>query len=361
MTSSELLFCASLLKDQLSLDFFKRWQASVTLDHLPHGQFPLLALLHANLESQGIQHPWQSRLRGIYRRTWYANQLLLGELTLVTEVFQKNRIPALLTGSGALIQTVYSAVALRPIPAIELLVAVEYVDSSIGILCAMGWQSSSNLRIVQDWGSEWRTSITFYKAEGQQLELRWQVLSPHRNDEAAMWQRSQELASDSLAIRVLDPSDSLLVACFDLINSGLIGWVDIYMIVSRHEIDWHRIGSVILKSQFRHLIGHVFERLNALMGDLIPVFIVHDLKSVRKTWHDDLILSAGLSSPENRSLGQRLLLRHLRFCQRSRVLGRSKTIMHFGRYLKNASVRNPFTTVPRANFSLWSREKRGES
>ena len=76
-TEARLALQAALCDTNSAHNAFAQWQARVDLDHLPAGHYPLLPLISNNLESHGIDHPWSPRLRGIHRKTWYANQLTL--------------------------------------------------------------------------------------------------------------------------------------------------------------------------------------------------------------------------------------------------------------------------------------------
>jgi len=70
------LLQAALQNQSEALTAFAAWQGTVDIDDLPPGQFELLPLLYRNMQRAGLEeHPWLPRLKGIYRRAWYANQL----------------------------------------------------------------------------------------------------------------------------------------------------------------------------------------------------------------------------------------------------------------------------------------------
>jgi len=72
----ELLLRASLLKGKQATDAWEEWISTVDIDHLDLGSLRTLPLLYRNLHTQGVKHPLMSKLRGIYRLSWYKNQTL---------------------------------------------------------------------------------------------------------------------------------------------------------------------------------------------------------------------------------------------------------------------------------------------
>jgi len=87
------LLRAACLRGPDALAAFATWRAATDLDRLPHRQMELLPLAARNLEGQGIDDPGLTRMMGIYRRSWYANQLALHALRGVLDVFAEASVP----------------------------------------------------------------------------------------------------------------------------------------------------------------------------------------------------------------------------------------------------------------------------
>src|SRR5574341_997684 len=75
-----LLLRAALLADGDALDAWQAWKSEADFDQLDYGTARILPLLYRNLTFLQIHDPFLRRLKGIYRRTWYANQLTLRDL-----------------------------------------------------------------------------------------------------------------------------------------------------------------------------------------------------------------------------------------------------------------------------------------
>ncbi len=81
------LLRAALLSGEPAATAFVSWQKEADLDHLPFAEHSMLPMFYHNLAELGVDHPWMGRRKGVYRRTWYANQLALRTLATVQETF----------------------------------------------------------------------------------------------------------------------------------------------------------------------------------------------------------------------------------------------------------------------------------
>ena len=75
--AQRLLLEAALGDGEAAVAAAREWSLLVDLDRIDFGSFRLLPLLVRNLERLDIELPSSDRLRGIYRRCWYRNQVLL--------------------------------------------------------------------------------------------------------------------------------------------------------------------------------------------------------------------------------------------------------------------------------------------
>jgi hypothetical protein len=75
-TMHPTLLQAAILREQPALDAWQKWRQSVDIETLDSESHHLLSTLYPNLVRHGVEDPHISRLKGVYRRTWYVNQLL---------------------------------------------------------------------------------------------------------------------------------------------------------------------------------------------------------------------------------------------------------------------------------------------
>ena len=73
----ELLLRAALLQGEPALQAWQDCKAQVNLEQeLDMGSYRLMPLLYRNLRTLGVDDPLMGKLRGIYGREWYKNQML---------------------------------------------------------------------------------------------------------------------------------------------------------------------------------------------------------------------------------------------------------------------------------------------
>ncbi|MFM5969685.1 MAG: hypothetical protein ACKO9X_03730 [Dolichospermum sp.] len=65
------------------LTAWQDWRDSVDIETLDASSYSLLPQLYQNLLAHGVDDTEMSRLKGIYRRNWYANQLKLKSLKAI--------------------------------------------------------------------------------------------------------------------------------------------------------------------------------------------------------------------------------------------------------------------------------------
>src|SRR5271163_4711088 len=72
----ELFLQAALLQGPRGIHAWRLWHAGADIDGLDIGCQRLLPQLYHTLQSQGVSDAVIERFKGLYRRTWYQNQLL---------------------------------------------------------------------------------------------------------------------------------------------------------------------------------------------------------------------------------------------------------------------------------------------
>ena len=134
------LLRAALLPGPPALDAWRDFRAvHGGIDHLHGDAFALLPQLFCNLRQLVPLDPALGLMGGIYRRTWYANQILLHAAAQAVSSLQAVGVKAMLTGGGALVALHPSEVGVRPIEAIDLRVASRDRSRALARLRALGW------------------------------------------------------------------------------------------------------------------------------------------------------------------------------------------------------------------------------
>lgn len=236
----KLLLRASLLQGKEALDAWHQWSADIDLDTLDSESYHLLCLLYRNLSLHQVQSELMKRLKSVYRRHWYANNLLLKEAKSIVQSFQSNSIGVLALADIGLISNYYEDLAERPIYALNFLVQPSDIPTAISLLKSSGWVLNSSQTV---------TSLHFQNSSRYQLFLHqhafWSVPGTYIDPE--LWKHSISGRVGDCEALVLSPTEQLLFVCSKVNRRHQvpqIRWlVDAVKIIQTadHEIDWNRL------------------------------------------------------------------------------------------------------------------------
>jgi len=136
----ELLLRAAVAPPDQAAAAWRKASGLVDVETLDSRSHDLLPLLYRALADGGVEDPWLPRLKGVYRRTWYANQLLLRRLARAVSALSAEGIDAVVLGGGAVGLLHYRDIGARPMN-----------DSSIAVDPA-AWQPALGVLASTDWG-----------------------------------------------------------------------------------------------------------------------------------------------------------------------------------------------------------------
>ena len=124
-SAQRLLLRAVVLRGAEALAAWQRWTQAVDLDGLDAGSIRLLPQLYRSLEREGVRDPLMSRLKGVYRHTWYGNQLRLRDAAVVLGELSRRGIEPMLLKGAALTLLHYRDSGLRPMEDVAVLVRTQ--------------------------------------------------------------------------------------------------------------------------------------------------------------------------------------------------------------------------------------------
>lgn len=266
-----------------AVDAFRQWQALVDLDHLPGGHYPLLPLICRTLDQNGIDHPWRPRLRGIYRKVWYANRLTLRSVAGVVDALEANNVEPLVVDAAVLAPTVYPELALRPIQPPVLAVRTEDASRAIDILCALGWRAEPEApHLLSAEYRKWTSGQRFANADQQSLWLGWHVTPtfPCTELDQAIRRPATSLALESTTVRTPCPADQLLTACLNAGNSNLIAFIDAAYLIESGAVAWPRL--LELAGRFRLSLSLIdsLTTLDESLNVAVPEAVLADARAI---------------------------------------------------------------------------------
>jgi hypothetical protein len=338
--STQALLQAVLAPDT-DPDAIARWQAATNFERLEVGQFHLLPLLYRQMERTADDHPWLPRLKGIYRRTWVANQLAFKAAQEALEVLAAAGQSALLVGPAALALTLYADPATRPIGVAQVLTPIADRPAAMRALTAAGWQPSpaTDDQLAPRY-ERWRSSQLFVKPfsanETLQVRLCWHglPLAPAPAWSAQWFDRAAPLANATITARTLDPTDQLLQALTAVPALELIPLVDGQRLITRYPIDWPRLVHMARQSRLTLMLAERLELVQEMGALPLPSQWLAELSQTASPGYADAAWRLDQINPWERTAWQRLRLSHALFQQQAAAQGIPPHPGNFYNYLR---------------------------
>jgi len=222
------------------------WRAGregFSLDELERGSFELMPLVYQNIAQTCPDEPLLPRLKGIYRRSWVKNNLLLGATSEIASTLGAAGLPALFLEGPTHAVRFYADLALRPSSAVHVLTAAAHAAEASKRLESQGW----SLRPGSDDYPGWRV---LFAANGDICVLRSSLSFDYAGGgdmpaEGPLWQAAEPCDVNATDVLVLMPSDAFLAACVAGARYGPLPptqWLtDAVMILRSGELEWDRI------------------------------------------------------------------------------------------------------------------------
>lgn len=255
----EVLLRAALLEGGDAVEAWREWRSRVDIDNvdrLDPGSYRLLPLLYHNLKNLYPEDPIMMKLKGVYRLTWYKNQMLFHTITSLLRSFHHAGINTMVLKGAALTLLCYRDYGLRPMNDFDVLVHTRDALSAVRLLRELGWPP---LEFNPD---EKYISVSyshgFADKTGREFDLHWHLFSQCRTPDADddFWSDATLTDFQGVPAHVLSPTDQLLHVCVHGAEWNItppFRWVADAMMILRNTqavIDW---DSLISKAARRRL------------------------------------------------------------------------------------------------------------
>ncbi len=244
MSSAGLLLRGAFLDGSAALAAWDAWHASTSLDTVDPECYAMLPLLHRKLELLSADHAELGRLKGVRRRIWLENQLVLREAGELLHRLENAGIDTLLLGGLAQVTGYYRDSGLRPIRQTEILVRRRDAARAAEILAL------TPSRIV------WRRRALF--------------LGCPRRIEDAWWAAAMPVRVQEAEARVLAPADQLLHTLVTGMrrNPAPAGWwmADALVILADSRVDAVRVVEHAAELRVTLFVRRALEQLGAVLG-----------------------------------------------------------------------------------------------
>ncbi len=295
-STQRLLLIAALEEDEVARTAWHRWRARVDLAAIDAASFRLLPLLYRNLARLGVEDAILPRLRGVYRHSWYQNQLLLHRLEDVLKTLHAAGVQTLVHKGVALTLQCYHDMGARPTVDMDVLVPTTQAEHAIRALLDAGWtaQAGDPFRLLQV-----RHATPFCRGDRSELDLHWSLLVDSSGEQADQdfWAGAVVLATARFATRTLNPTDHLLQAMAHGIlccaGTAQIRWIaDAVWLIRGQPVDWHRLLDQATKKRVTLPVREALLYLDAHFSVGIPSAVLRQLRARPVSWLERIELRA---------------------------------------------------------------------
>jgi len=327
----ELLLRAALFEGGYAVEAWKDWRSLVDIediDRLDPGSYRLLPLVYQNLKNLQALDPIMMKLKGVYRLTWYKNQILFHTISGLLQDFQNAGIETMVLKGAALTSLFYKNYGLRPMKDFDVLVHTDQAMPAIQLLKKLGWKPKDFE--PQETYVSVSYSHGFEDESGRELDLHWHIFSQCRETHADddFWGKATVISFHDVPTRVLNPTDQLLHICVHGARwneTPPFRWVaDAIMILKNagNEIDWHRLA---LQAEKRHLVLPLLDTLRYLSDFFeapISPEMIKNIESVHVPFTERIEYNIAVSPPTKWKAFLDLWCQHSRLTKTSNILTR---------------------------------------
>ncbi len=309
----ELLLCAALLRGRASLAAWDRWKSAVDFDDIDSESYRLVPQLYCNLREQGISDPLMGRLKGIYRRTWYQNQLRFHAIARPLRLLREAEIPVALLKGAAVIHHYYHDHGMRPMADFDIYIPRERASVAIDLLLRHGCvPRGAPEQELADTIAHPRqhAELEFTSGPGHEFDLHWRLFpeSPRNDGEGSIWHDTAEVRALGTSIRVLNPADLLLhILTHGIVRGAVtaelsrVRWVSDALAVLRARDgtpDWQRLCAHANRYGFTLVVRDGLGYLRRTLQADVPESVLRDLATRPVRFSDRVVHTARTVPPE---------------------------------------------------------------
>jgi hypothetical protein len=268
---------------------FAAWRRHVDFEAIDGPTFRIVPLILANVEGRVAEDPMLERMRGVYRRTWTANTMRLGQAEQAVGVLDDAGIATILLKGGAIVVRWIGDAGLREMSDVDVLVPRNRARDALAALVAAGWTGvAGDPRALGREDLDRDHGIGLRGPAGTELDLHWRALREGRacGEAEALWERSEAVALGGRRTRVLAPEDHLAHACAHGATwdaDGRIDWAADAALILRgaERFDWDRLVGLAHAERLEIPIGTMLDVMAGTLGLAVPAAVPRRLLTRR--------------------------------------------------------------------------------
>ncbi|BBK35862.1 hypothetical protein STAQ_09400 [Allostella sp. ATCC 35155] len=264
---------------------FRIWEQGLDLTDLDKGSYRLYPQLYRRIRDFAPDHPFLQRLKGVFRHTFFRNQLLFRWALEVIDRLTAANIDCIVLKGASLVSATALSAGMRPMADVDLLVptrdaerALHAADPGFGGLLDAPDRMRATVLL--------RHGLTVRDGNDLQIDLHWRLADiwrPGADLDRLFWDRAETVTLQGRAIRVLAPTELL----YHLVVHGVprnptppIRWIaDALELIAAdgERIDWTRLVGVAHHYRRRLLLGTGLAYLAGTFAAPVPPDVLRAL------------------------------------------------------------------------------------
>lgn len=275
---------AALLPSDRAVPAWEQWERDLDFDSLEYTSRQMIPLLYRNLRTNGIDHPLMEKFKGIYRYTWYKNQLMMNKTATLVHSFRDAGIETMILKGAALVSLHYDTYGLRPMNDVDVLVHTDEALAAMSLMLELDFTTGE--LPVERTKVYWHAQ-GYWDQDGDEFDLHWNALPECRQEDAddGFWNHAVMAEINDVRICAQSPTDQLIHVCTHAARgchvTRLIWIADAMTILkSSPSIDWDRLllfgQTRCLTLPLRDTLGYLHNLLDAP----IPASVLQSMHEV---------------------------------------------------------------------------------
>ena len=210
--AQRLLLRAALMEGDAGRQAWEQWRREPDIERLDAGSQRLLPQLYRNVRTHASGDPLLERLKGVYRHTWSANGVLLGDARRLLRALVLAEVPAVVLDGLALITRYFRDPGARAVDSIAIMIAPDHVAKAARILDGEGWRAAATARAPRP--GPYASQVRMVGG-GRPVDLLWDPFPEACTADIrlACWASAEPAAVADVPCRMLAPADELLRIC----------------------------------------------------------------------------------------------------------------------------------------------------
>jgi hypothetical protein len=244
-TARQLLILRVITSDDAdATDAWEQLRPRLELERLELGSFDLMPLLYRRLVDVAPADPLLARLAGIYRKTWYTNQLELSRVVPALASLADAGTQPLVINGWELVLSYYGDPGVRAVAGLHVLIPPSLTVAAERALLSEGWKADGQAarRLPR------RGYATPFLRDGTACVLHRELF--HEFPRAVsilprVWDTAVPFRVEGVEAGMLAPADEFLNIC--LSGTRARSWpnarwpADALQVVRTGDVDWHQV------------------------------------------------------------------------------------------------------------------------